>query len=299
MQRFAKALQHAERLLADHPDDNDVIRALYAAACAGVGRSQDAIGQYQRLMQAQPNNVAYPDRVGACPQVRWRHRRGRAPVPTGIPPEARSRRRLLELGEYQILRVHRRRNSSHERGRGRLDHGRERPHPALFRARHRIREPRRVSARLRALRQRQRLEAGHRLPQLRASADTHRQPDRGLHRAVVRAPIRTRQRSGGSHLHRWPAQSRFDAARANTRLPLARWTAPWNCTTSSTSPSVCAAGQTMPARHVIHASSPNSTTTTFRRFGEQFIEDTRAYRGDAPFFIDKMPNNFFHIGLIG
>ena len=36
----------------------------------------------------------------------------------------------------------------------------------------------------------------------------------------------------------------------------------------------------------------------FRRFGEQYIEDTRAYRGAAPLFIDKMPNNFVHIGLI-
>lgn len=36
----------------------------------------------------------------------------------------------------------------------------------------------------------------------------------------------------------------------------------------------------------------------FHRFGQQFLEDTRAYRGNAPFFIDKMPNNFFHIGLI-
>jgi tetratricopeptide (TPR) repeat protein len=36
----------------------------------------------------------------------------------------------------------------------------------------------------------------------------------------------------------------------------------------------------------------------FRRFGEQFVEDTRIYRGDAPYFIDKNPNNFFHIGLI-
>ncbi len=36
----------------------------------------------------------------------------------------------------------------------------------------------------------------------------------------------------------------------------------------------------------------------FRRFGAQFIEDTSVYRGSAPFFIDKMPNNFFHIGLI-
>ena len=36
----------------------------------------------------------------------------------------------------------------------------------------------------------------------------------------------------------------------------------------------------------------------FSQFGEQFIADTRAYRGEAPRFIDKMPNNFFHIGLI-
>ena len=33
-------------------------------------------------------------------------------------------------------------------------------------------------------------------------------------------------------------------------------------------------------------------------FGEEFIRDTRIHRGDAPFFIDKMPNNFRHIGLI-
>ncbi|WP_286828337.1 MULTISPECIES: tetratricopeptide repeat-containing sulfotransferase family protein [Kordiimonas] len=35
-----------------------------------------------------------------------------------------------------------------------------------------------------------------------------------------------------------------------------------------------------------------------RAFGEKYIEDTRIHRGDAPFFIDKMPNNFRHIGLI-
>ena len=39
-------------------------------------------------------------------------------------------------------------------------------------------------------------------------------------------------------------------------------------------------------------------TDYFRRFGEQFIEQTRIYRGNAPLFIDKMPNNFLHIGLI-
>jgi tetratricopeptide (TPR) repeat protein len=35
-----------------------------------------------------------------------------------------------------------------------------------------------------------------------------------------------------------------------------------------------------------------------RRLGERYITDTRAYRRDKPFFIDKMPNNFRHIGLI-
>jgi tetratricopeptide (TPR) repeat protein len=36
----------------------------------------------------------------------------------------------------------------------------------------------------------------------------------------------------------------------------------------------------------------------FRKLGERYMTDTRAYRAQKPFFIDKMPNNFRHIGLI-
>ncbi len=36
----------------------------------------------------------------------------------------------------------------------------------------------------------------------------------------------------------------------------------------------------------------------FRQFGEQYINDTKVFRQGAPLFIDKMPNNFLHIGLI-
>jgi hypothetical protein len=36
----------------------------------------------------------------------------------------------------------------------------------------------------------------------------------------------------------------------------------------------------------------------FSRFGEKYIADTRVYRSGLPRFIDKMPNNFRHIGLI-
>jgi len=36
----------------------------------------------------------------------------------------------------------------------------------------------------------------------------------------------------------------------------------------------------------------------FRRLGEQYLSDTRVYRTGKPRFIDKMPNNFRHVGLI-
>ncbi len=36
----------------------------------------------------------------------------------------------------------------------------------------------------------------------------------------------------------------------------------------------------------------------FAQLGRQYLADTRAYRTGKPFFIDKMPNNFRHLGLI-
>ena len=36
----------------------------------------------------------------------------------------------------------------------------------------------------------------------------------------------------------------------------------------------------------------------FRKLGDRYLSDTRAYRKGKPFFIDKMPNNFGHIGLL-
>jgi tetratricopeptide (TPR) repeat protein len=39
-------------------------------------------------------------------------------------------------------------------------------------------------------------------------------------------------------------------------------------------------------------------TEDFRRMGAAYLNDTRIYRTGKPFFIDKMPNNFRHLGLI-
>jgi tetratricopeptide (TPR) repeat protein len=39
-------------------------------------------------------------------------------------------------------------------------------------------------------------------------------------------------------------------------------------------------------------------TQALQELGQEYIDRTRIQRGNAPFFIDKMPNNFLHIGLI-
>ena len=43
---------------------------------------------------------------------------------------------------------------------------------------------------------------------------------------------------------------------------------------------------------------PKLGADELKRFGEKYILDTQVYRTGKPFFIDKMPNNFRHIGLI-
>ena len=40
------------------------------------------------------------------------------------------------------------------------------------------------------------------------------------------------------------------------------------------------------------------TREDFRRLGERYLADTQVYRSGRPVFIDKMPNNFRHVGLI-
>jgi hypothetical protein len=43
---------------------------------------------------------------------------------------------------------------------------------------------------------------------------------------------------------------------------------------------------------------PELSAAELQGLGERYLAETRAYRKGAPRFIDKMPNNFRHIGLI-
>lgn len=46
------------------------------------------------------------------------------------------------------------------------------------------------------------------------------------------------------------------------------------------------------------AALADMTREDFHALGEKYLAQTRIYRTDRPYFIDKMPNNFRHIGLI-
>jgi tetratricopeptide (TPR) repeat protein len=51
-----------------------------------------------------------------------------------------------------------------------------------------------------------------------------------------------------------------------------------------------------PARYP--TSIANIDAEGFKRLGSDYIERTRRHRGDRPFFTDKNPNNFVHVGLL-
>jgi len=51
-----------------------------------------------------------------------------------------------------------------------------------------------------------------------------------------------------------------------------------------------------PARYP--TSVANIGANDFKRLGSEYMERTRRHRGDRPFFTDKNPNNFVHVGLL-
>ena len=69
-------------------------------------------------------------------------------------------------------------------------------------------------------------------------------------------------------------------------------------------PNVISLAQKLGGRHKVDEESryPAILETLdrqkFEHFGNDYLESTRVYRNGAPFFTDKMPNNFRHIGLI-
>ena len=297
MQKFAKAFEQAERLLAEHPNDNNHIRALYAAACAGVGRNADAIEGYQRLMKGHPDNHFFPVSLAHVHKADGEIEKAVALYREAYrikPDHGDAFWSLANTKSYEFTDEELARMESLATDPATGDNDRIQVCFALGDAYERKREYERsfgYYSRGNALKQ---PTTYHDPKHLQVRIDSQIE--------VCTEELFARRRGPG-----------FDAPDPIfvVGLPRAGSTLIEQILSSHS-----AVDGTMELHNVLNLAKrlrgrdePNQPPRYprilneieedyFRRFGEQFIEDTRVYRGTAPFFVDKMPNNFFHIGLI-
>ena len=100
-------------------------------------------------------------------------------------------------------------------------------------------------------------------------------------------------------LHPRHAARRLDPDRADPRQPSRRSKARWSCPTSRRWPSGSAARKLRSDASAYPECLAELDADALRALGEEYLERTRVQRKTGrPFFIDKMPNNWAHVGLI-
>ena len=297
MQKFAKAYEQAELLLAEHPKDDNHIRALYAAACAGVGSNATAVESYERLMQRHPDNHFFRvslahvhkadgeiDKAVALYREAYRIK----------PDHGDAFWSLANTKSYEFTDDELARMESLATDSATGDNDRIQVCFALGDAYERKREYERsfgCYSRGNALKQ---PTTYHSPRHLHVRIDSQIE--------VCTEELFARRQGLG-----------FDAPDPIFVVGLPR---SGSTLIEQILSSHSAVDGTMELHNILNLAKrlrgrdePNQSPRYprilneieddyFRRFGEQFMEDTRVYRGTAPFFVDKMPNNFFHIGLI-
>ncbi|WP_428102522.1 sulfotransferase [Candidatus Rariloculus sp.] len=300
VQKFSKALVAAERLLDRFPQDADLIRPLYAAACAGAGRNEAAAEGYGIMMRQQPDNPFHPVLLGHVYKSDGEFDRAVAMYRQayGIKGDyGDAWWSLANTKSYRFTDDELSRMAAMERdpGTGAVD--RIQLCFALGKAHEDRGEHERAFAcyaRGNALKQ----PTVHHSPRhLQVRVDSQIEvctPELFAARPAVGLPapdpifIVGLPRAGSTLLEQiLSSHSQVDGTmELHNVLNLAKRLRGRGGEGED---------EGQPRYPKILAELEDSY---FRRFGKQFIDDTRAYRGTAPFFIDKMPNNFFHIGLI-
>ena len=298
VQKFAKAYEQAELLLARHPNDTDIIQSLYASACSGVGKNAVAIQSYRLLTKAHPENHFFPvslahvhkadgniDEAIALYRQAYRTKRDHGDAYWSLAntksyvftddelaqmTEVESDPATGEDDRIQLCfalgNAHEDRQD-YERSFGFYSKGNALKQPKTQHS------PRHLQVRIDS--------------QIEICTEALFARKRGL---GLEAPdpifIVGLPRAGSTLLEQiLSSHSQVDGTmELHNILNLAK---------------------RLRGRGSDREGSPKYPRilaeiddSYFRRFGQQFIDDTRAYRGAAPFFIDKMPNNFFHVGLI-
>ena len=299
VQKFAQAHEQATALIENAPADAGPVRALYAAACNGVGKSAEAVASYQRLIAADPDNPAYRvslahvhkaagdfDQAVALYRRAYRIKRDHGDAYWSLANTKSYRFDAAEVAQMRAVEA--------DAGTAELDRIQlcfalgsaleaQGDYAAAFR----------YFAKGNALKL---ATASHSAAQLQVRVESQisvcdralfeRRRDVGCAAPdpifVVGLP-----RAGSTLLEQILAShSQVDGTmELHNVLNLAKRLRGRDAAGLEEGPRYPRILATLEADY-------------FRRFGEQFLAETRPYRGTAPRFIDKMPNNFFHIGLI-
>lgn len=314
MQKFARAHEQAERLLREvetgglavsgggqgvlhRPADEDSVRALYAAACAGVGKNVDAIESFERLMQRHPDNHFYPVSLAHV-----RKAEGDIDAAIGLYRKAYALKPDHGDAYWSLANT-----KSHEFTEEELTRMEALVSDASTGENDRIQVCFALGDAWERRREYERSFEFYRRGNALKQPSTYHSPDHLQVRIDGQVEVCTEElfeRRRGLGCEAPDPIFVVGLPRAGSTL------------LEQILSSHSAVDGTMELHNVLNLAkrlrgrdAPGEAPRYprilgeleedyFRRFGEQFIEDTRAYRGTAPYFVDKMPNNFFHVGLI-
>ena len=297
VQKFAKAHEEAQRLIDDYPQDNETIRSLYAAACAGIGRNGEAIETYRQLMRAHSENHFFPVSLAHVHKadgefdkaVELYREAYRIKPDHGDAFWSLANTKSYEFTDDELSRMESlasdpatnetdriqvcfalgdayERKRDYERSFGYYRQGNDLKQPSTYHS------PKHLQVRIDS-------QIDVCTPDLfaRRAGLGFGAPDPIFVVGLPRAGSTLLEQILSSH-------SRVDGTmELHNILNLAKRLR----------------GRDEPGGKPRYPAILNDLEDDyFRQFGEQFIDDTRAYRGSAAYFVDKMPNNFFHVGLI-
>ena len=294
-QKFDRALEEAGRLR-DADPDNPAVEALYADASMAAGAYDQALTTYQRLLAARPDDPALNLARGHAEKtvghreaaVASYRRAARARPDFGDAYWSLANLKTYRFDDDELARM---REQEAAPGTGRVD----RYHLcfALGKAledRAEFAEAFRYFQRGNALK---REEVGYRPERLAAEFERQRSVcDRGLFE----------RRAGAGH----PAADPIfivGLPRAGSTLLEQVLASHSQVDGTFELPNVLAMVHRLRGRRPLEDPRypgvlAELDDASLAELGRRYLDDTRMHRGDAPFFTDKMPNNFRHLGLI-